>query len=224
MNDCEIIYDRSGKHVESGAGTENSLGREKSTPLFLIHAVLAIEVRYLDEAASDVSEGESDLDQSRYFAHIRPPGKPGLEQRHYPPHILLSPGADSGNRFSDSTFHLVIAQCLRHVGLQHFHFILLYIREILPVSCFILDNGVSALLEHFFDNGNDDCIVQLSALIHLTLLYRSLQQSDGITPPRITRSHRGFHIFGYLLFQTHGGRTEIYRDLRITAYFSTDLN
>jgi hypothetical protein len=71
------------------------------------------------------------------------------------------------------------------------------------MSSFILDNGVPALLEHFFGNGNYGRIIQLSTLIHLALLYRSLQQPDGITPTRITRSHRGFHIFGYLLFQTH---------------------
>ena len=43
---------------------------------------------------------------------------------------------------------------------------------------------------------------------HYATLAPGTDLSAGITPPRITRSHRGFHIFGYLLLQTHGGRTE----------------
>jgi hypothetical protein len=119
--------------------------------------------------------------------------------------LPMSPGPEaptrprSGHGGGDFGF----AHAFGQVDLQHFHFGLFHIGQILAVGAFEGGDGILALLDQLVDDGDDGSIIELHALVHFLLLHRGLQQADGAQACAVLGTHGGFHVFGNLGLQAH---------------------
>jgi hypothetical protein len=122
--------------------------------------------------------------------------------------LPMSPGP-AGAQLGHDGLHgggdLVGRQRCGQVGLQHGHFggFSLSARSWRPA--FKGGDAVLALLDELVHDGDDGHVVQHDALVHFLLLHRGQQQADGAQALAVLGAHGGFHVFGDLVFEAHGG-------------------
>ena len=147
--------------------------------------------------------GEGVLHQAGNHAHVGAAGQLRFQRGNHLAHGLRAFGAGVEYGLRHQSLHFFAAQRLRHVGLDDAGFEFLDFGQIIAAGGFELADGVLALLEHFFQDGQHDLVGDLDALVHFALFQRGEHETDDAQAFFVAGFHGGLHIVGQLRFQGH---------------------
>ena len=107
------------------------------------------------------------------------------------------------DRRDDQRFNLGARQLLGHVTLQQNNFRLFLGGEVGATAGLELRDGFAPLFDHFFDDGEDLCVVEHDALVDFALFDRRLQHADVPEAIFIACAHGILHVLRDALLERH---------------------
>jgi hypothetical protein len=140
--------------------------------------------------------------------HVRTALHLGLERVHDLAHVLDAGGAGRRDGCCDQLLELRLAQRCRQIGPEHREFRGFLGDQVGAPAGLKMADGFAPLLDHLLKYREHLAIVELNALVDLTLLDGGKDQADARQPLLVGGPHRRLHVFLDAGLQVHWRRLQ----------------